>query len=408
MTTCRAVLVPFLLAAGLAHFVAACTVRDPLYCDENTPCTDPGRPICDLNGEYPASEGVGRTCIPDPSADDGPGEDQDAGPDQMDAGSGDPDGSPSTEPVAKCPAGLAFVSQRDGNVEIYLSEADGSNPINLTQSPDVDDGSPAWSPDGTRIAFVRDSSIWSMNAAGGDVVQLTTDSRDSDPKWSPDGTRIAFLRRPAVGAPTIWVVDPAGRDPSQLTTTDGLLGDPWSPDGKKLTFSAESGASSDIFTIDRDGSAQTNLTNSAADDIAPIWSPNGQQILFASGAQSNYDVRVLYVDGRPPRNLTNLVESVQESVFTPNGSKIIFVVEADGGSESHLYSMDGDGSDQQQITFAAAHVEDPTVSPDGTRVAWSQSDPKTVRDVYVADPDGTDVVRVTTDSGDNPAWQPCR
>lgn len=61
--------------------VAACSKDDPLYCDEETPCTDPARPYCDLTGEHPASEGIGRTCIPDPFPDGGLGDPADAGPD---------------------------------------------------------------------------------------------------------------------------------------------------------------------------------------------------------------------------------------------------------------------------------------------------------------------------------------
>ena len=93
-------------------------------------------------------------------------------------------------------AQIAFVSQRDGNAEIYVMDADGGNLRNLTNHPGGD-WSPSWSPDGKRIAFVsqRDGNaeIYVMDADGGNPQNLTNNpGRDSSPSWSPDGKRIAF------------------------------------------------------------------------------------------------------------------------------------------------------------------------------------------------------------------------
>src|SRR5205807_211691 len=107
-------------------------------------------------------------------------------------------GSDSTAPSGGRPAAgqIAFTNDRDGNVDIYLVHADGSGPVNVTNSPD-NDGLSDWSPDGTRMAFVSDRDgnweIYVMNADGSGLRNLSNNpSLDREPTWSRDGTRIAF------------------------------------------------------------------------------------------------------------------------------------------------------------------------------------------------------------------------
>ena len=126
---------------------------------------------------------------------------------------------------------IAFVSQRDGNDEIYTMNADGSNVQRLTFDPigsPKSDLSPVWSPDGTRIAFVsnRDGNyeIYVMNADGSNQQRLTS-SNDGDlnPTWSPDGTRIAFATNRDTGNNIeyeIYVMNTDGSNQQRLTYND--------------------------------------------------------------------------------------------------------------------------------------------------------------------------------------------
>ena len=382
----------------------SCTTYDPLYCDNKNGCKDPDRPFCDLAGEYPASDGVARTCIPSPF-DGGPGGgDDDGGGANGDAGS---DGGPPTDAAASCTDRLAFVTAPIGSSEIYLSDADGSNQINLTQNP-ASDTEPAWSPDGSRIAFVRDSSaIWAMNADGSDPVELTAGEGDDtlySPRWSPDGTRIAYVRFALSIGYRMWVIDAVGGEPIDLARASGI-NFAWSPDGTKIAFEGPSGGNADIFTMNSDGTEQTNRTNLAGPDRAPAWSPDGERILFTSGSSPNTDVWVMTADGNKPRNLTNSKGGDGSGIFLPDGSKIVF---SRGGD---LFWMNADGTGQQQITTSGEGDDsEPAISPDGKRIAWQRitvvhSQFKFA--AFVADIDGSAPVRLTPEDAGAPVWRPC-
>ena len=142
---------------------------------------------------------------------------------------------------------IAFSSNRDGDSEIYVMDADGSNQINLTNDPAADDAQPALSPDGSQIAFVsnRDSSrnaIYVMKADGSKPTRLTNDrSWNLQPTFSPDGKKIAYVCDPDdVSNFDICVINADGSGQKHLTTDRGPDTSPsFSADGRKIAFSTK-------------------------------------------------------------------------------------------------------------------------------------------------------------------------
>jgi TolB protein len=253
---------------------------------------------------------------------------------------------------------LAFVRIRGGRADIYVVSADGSglsrlaHAIAFTPSPGGPSSgfgaNPAWSPDGRRIAFmsnrVGNDDIFVVNADGGGLRNLTPGRGDDrkrvawfsfdGPMWSPDGSKIVFrarrdrptqseweVCRPPRGGGTcardeIYVVNADGSGLRRLTHNWKSDGTPaWSPDGRKILFlrsgwrdSAE--VEGDVYVMNADGSGQRNLTRSVtrpySTERAPAWSPDGRKIIFVSNRDRNSEIYVMNADGSGLRKLTEL------------------------------------------------------------------------------------------------------
>jgi TolB protein len=161
---------------------------------------------------------------------------------------------------------ITFASSRDGNMEIYTCDIDGSGIKRLTSSRSIETA-PCWSPNGYQIAFTSDRAglpqIFIMDADGGNVHKLYFGGGYQDsPAWSPKGDRIAF-HMISGGKFDIWTVSPDGSNPVQVTTVPGNNEYPaWAADGEHLAFSSERGGKCDLYGILADGTHCTRLTNS--------------------------------------------------------------------------------------------------------------------------------------------------
>jgi hypothetical protein len=129
--------------------------------------------------------------------------------------------------------------------------------------------------------------IWSVNPDGTGGMTLTAESaQDRNPAWSPDGSRIAF-ERGGFNVGDIYVMDADGSHQTQITTDPSDDADPaWSPDGSQIVFESNRDGNRELYVMDSDGSGQTRITNDAAVDQDPSWSPNGTKLAFASNRES--------------------------------------------------------------------------------------------------------------------------
>jgi len=273
---------------------------------------------------------------------------------------------------------------RPGLGEIHVMSADGADRTVVV--PRTGGGDPQsdfrsyFSPDGELILFqARDldsgmRDIFVANADGSNPINLTNNtgaSMDWRPSWSPDGSKILFeSRRQPRG---IYVMNADGTAPRRLAAGDSPT---WAPDGSRITFVSADRGHSDIVVMNADGTNVTPLTDGSGYARRFSWSPDGSRIAFESLDDDGVLLEVMNADG------TNRTKIADQLMFTmggslpvswsPDGSRIAFTRMA-GGAEAlslDIYTVRADGSDLTRLTTGGMSVE-PAWSPTSSCKAGS-------------------------------------
>jgi Tol biopolymer transport system component len=240
-----------------------------------------------------------------------------------------------------------FAGSDEGNPDVYVVGAD-SQPAKLTSNPEFD-GEPAWSPDGTKIAFASyrpgtsNTNVWVMNADGSGQRPLThIRTGATQPAWSPDGTRIAFVADGPKSVPSIWVMNADGTGQGRISTpASGDSAPAWSPDGTLIAFDRSAGDDGAIWVVRPDGTGLRKVTDPGGEG-RPAWSPDGSRIAFVWFTAGGNDLYVVDADGTGLRRLTNLEGSPESPNWSPDGTQIVFsygVTAFRGG----IYTVEADG-----------------------------------------------------------------
>src|SRR5438477_5752271 len=252
---------------------------------------------------------------------------------------------------------LLWPSDRSGNFDIYLMNADGSEVVNLTDSK-YRNTDPAWSPDGKKIAFGSDrsggSDIFVMDADGKNVKQLTTDAgANVSPAWSPDGKKIAFASTRENRRYELYVMNADGSDQKPLTSDGSYNSQPaWSPDGKKIVYMSHLGRRGfglRIIDVEEKSVEEPIKAEGLSAYVYPAWSLDGKKIVYAERADENIEIWSASVDGSDKKQLTKLAGTNSYAAWSPDGKQIAFQHLELGEQNSSLYVMDADGGNVKEI-----------------------------------------------------------
>jgi Tol biopolymer transport system component len=259
-------------------------------------------------------------------------------------------------------AGIAFLGQTAAGTDLYFY--DGTGPVNLTTSPGVEEKSPVFSPDGSRIAFaIVGSGIWVMDSDGTDPLQLSSGADDSWPTWSPDGAQLAFSRM---------------------------------------------GANFDLWKMNADGSSETPILEGSLDDVFPDWSPLGDEIFFAAPPAGIFSVAPDGSNLIQHRGYRNHVDFD----YSPDATQIVEAKgDESGGGDLNIAIRDADaGSFDTELTTYPGTDRHPAWSPDGTLIAFTRVLSGGNEVIFVMRPDGSGQRPISPQGPavmeSDPTWQP--
>lgn len=308
---------------------------------------------------------------------------------------------------------------RNGLIAFVRDAADGSGEAIYTITPDVTGGETllladpglvhyaqlTWSPDGRRLAFVGtladavngSSEIFVVDADGSNLVQITQNDVDDDsPAWSPDGTRLALRVDqvdPSAPVDSTVVVTPV--DGPGVTVLGPGANPVWSPDGLQIAMTVAEGGSSRIWVQAPDGGGRRQVADVSVASARPAWSPEGQSLVFSSSGLFLVDVA--------SGSITPLaVDPGALPTWSPGGT---IAFSTTGSASPGVVVVDSDGRNLRRLSGDPGFASAPVWSPDGRRLLLG--DDVRGSSIAIVDPDSATMTPILDDGTNrSPAWQP--
>jgi len=261
---------------------------------------------------------------------------------------------------------IAMVCDRTSKKELYVMDFDGGNVRELTHHRSVI-LTPAWSPDGTRIAYsliaknkknVKNTNLYEFDFRTSRIKMLSDRiGINSGAHYHPDGKRIA-LTMSFLGNPEIMAFDPDSKSVTRLTSSSGVDVDPnWSPDGKHVSFVSNRAGAPMVYRMNADGSDVRRLTFAGSYNATPSWSPQNNKIGFAGWIDGRFDIFIMNPDGTNIERLSKSQGNNEDPSFSPDGNFLVF--SSNRAGQKNIYVMNIDGTFVKRLTYGLGDCVSP-------------------------------------------------
>lgn len=269
---------------------------------------------------------------------------------------------------------IVYSSLQGAAWDLWTINPDTGKSAPLTQTPDRDERSPAWSRDGSQVAYsTSGGAIWIVDADGSHPRQVATaDGHCDHPAWHPDNAALTYaVSKIEEGEVSeFWQVRlDSSEPPKKLFSANRAEYYPaWSPKKELLAFAhfekdANQVITNELVLWDKRNTSFHQLTRTRSDNIEPAWSPDGASVAFTSSLSGNYDVWVLGVYRGALARITHSPAYDGHPAWEPGGRRIVFVSSRSGSRQ--LWITDAGGANPRQLTKGPASSEDPDWSPGG-------------------------------------------